>query len=107
MEQLLDTVLTVEVGITALIAGGIQEAIKRSIKTADKTGKFHGGPGFSTLQSFMPMALGAVTGILVIPSGGVAEPWILGVLAGLFSSQAYNMVAPYTKSVFNKKKDDE
>ena len=97
-------VLTVHVGLTAVISGGIQEAVKQSVKGFDKSGKFHGGPVFATVQAFFPLLLGGVIGHFIIPAeGAVSEPWVLGVLAGLFSSQVYNMIKPAISSMLTKK----
>ena len=107
MTELLETVLTTHVAITAVLAGGIQEAIKRSVMGLDKAKKFHGGPWFATVQALTPLALGAGIGMIVIPTeGAVTEPWVLGVLAGLFSSQVYNTVKPGLEKMLTKKVED-
>ena len=107
MTELMDTVLTTHVAITAVLTGGLQEAIKRSVKGIDKSGRFHGGPWFSTVQALSPLILGAGVGWLVIPAeDAVAAPWILGVLAGLFSSQVYNTIKPGLTKMLTKKVED-
>ena len=93
MESLLETVFTLEVMITALVVGGGQEALKQVVMAMG----VQKGAAFKTVMAVAPMVSGGLLGLAVIPSGGVAPPAVLGIVAGMFASQVYSTVAPGAK----------
>ena len=95
-----ETVFTVPVLLTALIVGGVQEVVKQVIVYWKDTVKSH--PMFRTFMGIAPLPFGMVLGWYIIPEGGVAPPEVMGLLAGAFSSKAYDAIAPYLKHVTRK-----
>lgn len=103
MEQLFETVLTTEVALTALAVGGVQEVAKQAINASAKGKEIGKTAWYKTSLALSPLFLGAGFGQLVISPGGVAEPWILGIVSGLFAGTIYNTVKPGVKAAVERK----
>lgn len=101
MEQLFETVLTVEVALTALAVGGIQEVCKQAFMSSITGARLASTAMFKTIMAVAPLVLGAGFGHLIIPVDGVANPWVMGMIAGLFAGTAYDTVKPAVKAMLS------
>ncbi len=101
MEQLFETVLTVEVALTALAVGGVQEICKQAFMSSIAGARVASTAAFKTTMAVAPLVLGAGFGQLIIPAGGVANPWVMGMIAGLFAGTAYDTIKPAVKAMLS------
>jgi hypothetical protein len=92
VDQLFEQLMVPQVMIVAFCVGGVTEAFKRAFKY---TGS---GVLSKTVLALAPIPLGAALGTGIIPEGGAADPWALGVVAGLISGSAYSAISPAIKA---------
>jgi len=101
MEQLFETLLTTDMLLVAFAVGSVLEIIKQ-VMVAFKVNKKH--TAFKTTMAIAPLALGAMFGHFIVDSGGIAEPWVMGLIGGMLSSKVYDTIAPSLKAYTNGKK---
>ncbi len=101
MEALLNNILTTDVMVTALLVAGILEAAKQALKAS--TAVDLGTPVVKTIMAILPIPLGALIGHLTVSAEAVAPSWAMGMVAGILSSQFYNVLSPAIKKATERR----